>query len=202
MKTHISSKANEKGNNRNDKSVISMKDNRTDSLKQLKQAEIMQNKKPEEELKQGKFENQLKVNDEELKQGKFITQRLPKEKELPGQGKIIQKKNDTGMPDEVKQKMENSFNTDFSGVRVHQNSEKAPEVGALAFTQGNDVHFAPGQYNPSNSVGQRLLGHELAHVQQQKNGRVKATTEIAGMPVNDNVSLEKEADNLGSKASM
>ncbi len=113
----------------------------------------------------------------------------------------LQKKaNKTNMPDDVKAGMESSFNTDFSHVTVHPNSSKAPDVGALAFTQGSDIHFGPGQFKPATSSGRELLGHELAHVVQQSQGRVQPTTEISGMPVNDNPRLEQEADILGKKA--
>lgn len=109
------------------------------------------------------------------------------------------RKNNTGMPDAVKTQMETALQADFSEVRVHPNSSQAPAVGALAYTQGHDVHFAPGQFQPESTAGQRLLGHELTHVVQQRQGRVRPTIEVGGMPVNDDVSLEKEADQLGSK---
>ncbi len=66
-------------------------------------------------------------------------------------------------------------------------------MGALAYTQGNNVHFAPGQYNPSSQKGQELLGHELTHVVQQREGRVQPTKQGKGMSVNDSPVLEKEA---------
>lgn len=127
-------------------------------------------------------------DDEEALQGKFDS--------------TVQSKteNRTGIPDAVKQRMEESFDTDFSDVHVHPDSPKAPKVGALAFTQGTDIHFAPGQFKPDTSAGQQLLGHELAHVVQQAEGRVQPTTEIGGMPVNDDATLEHEADVLGAKA--
>ena len=120
--------------------------------------------------------------------------------ELIQQKPIQHKENRTGMPDDLKAKMERSFDTDFSDVKVHPNSSKPPEVGALAYTQGGDVHFAPGRFSPATSDGQGLLGHELAHVVQQREGRVQATTEVAGLPVNDSPKLEDEADALGAKA--
>lgn len=113
------------------------------------------------------------------------------------QGKF---ENKTGIPTEVKQRMEDSFSADFSSVRVHPDSTKAPEVGALAFTQGTDIHFAPGQFKPDTSAGRQLLGHELTHVVQQSKGLVQPTGEINGLPVNDNVALEHEADVQGLKA--
>ncbi|WP_217495866.1 eCIS core domain-containing protein [Mangrovivirga cuniculi] len=101
---------------------------------------------------------------------------------------------------DVKQKMESSFGTSFSDVNVHKDSPEATNMGAKAFAQGNNIHFAPGQYNPESISGQKLIGHELTHVVQQRQGRVKATTQAKGAPVNDDPALEKEADEMGNKA--
>ena len=61
--------------------------------------------------------------------------------------------------------------------------------------QGNNVHFAPGQYSPESGSGQKLLGHELAHVVQQRQGRVRPDSEQKkGMNIKSDTSLEKEAD--------
>jgi hypothetical protein len=98
------------------------------------------------------------------------------------------------------QKMGESMGSDFSGVNIHTNSQQAESVGALAYTQGNDIHFAPGQYNPSTQEGASLLGHELTHVTQQQEGRVQANSSVNGMPLNDDASLENEADVMGAKA--
>jgi hypothetical protein len=144
----------------------------------------------EEELMQGKFATQLQTpeEEEELLQGKFSKEPLQPEE------------NKTGMPDHVKNRMENTFGTDFSDVKIHSGSSKATDVGALAYTQGTNIHFAPGQFKPDTSTGRSLLGHELAHVIQQSEGRVQPTGEVAGLPVNDNPMLEKEADEMGKKA--
>lgn len=77
--------------------------------------------------------------------------------------------NNTGLPDSVRTQMENSFGTDLSAVRVHPNSPNV-EPGARAYTQGNDIHFGPGQFAPEGQAGRQLLGHELAHVVQQRSG--------------------------------
>ncbi|NMM50761.1 eCIS core domain-containing protein [Marinigracilibium pacificum] len=100
----------------------------------------------------------------------------------------------------VIQKMEASFGTSFSDVNVHKDSSEATNIGAKAFTRGSDVHFAPGQYNPASKSGQELIGHELAHVVQQRQGRVKPTTQVNGTQINDNPTLEIEADEMGRKA--
>lgn len=173
-----------------DVQTLQLEDNRAESALQAKMIQALQ-RSPEDE--------------DELLQGKFVAQRdLPEEEELL-QGKFVTQKaseNQTGIPDVVKQRMEDSFDTDFSSVRVYPESAKAPEVGALAYTQGTDIHFAPGQFKPDTSAGQQLLGHELTHVVQQAEGRVQPTTEIGGMSVNDDVSLEHEADLLGAKAAL
>lgn len=110
------------------------------------------------------------------------------------------KSNKTGMPNEVLQKMESAFNTDFSNVKITPNSSKPTELGAMAYTQGSNIHFAPGQFNPSTPNGQKIIGHELAHVVQQRKGIVKPTTQAKGLPVNDDSKFEKEADAKGAKA--
>lgn len=105
-----------------------------------------------------------------------------------------------GMPEPVRAQMESIFQTDFSDVAITPNSSKALELGALAYTRGNEIHFAPGRYNPNTGAGQRLLGHELAHVVQQREGRVRATGAVSGRPLNDSPQLEYEADTLGRQA--
>jgi hypothetical protein len=96
----------------------------------------------------------------------------------------------TGIPDNMKSRFENLSGFSFDDVRVHYNSGKPAQLQALAYTQGNQVYVAPGQ--------EKHLGHELGHVVQQKEGRVTPTTNLNGFAVNDNVSLEREADNYGT----
>ncbi len=102
------------------------------------------------------------------------------------------------LPKEIQRKMEDVFNTDFSDVRVHVGPE-ASRIGAIAFTWGANIHFAPGQYNPHTPDGQFLLGHELAHVVQQRAGRVSNPFGSGVAVVQDNA-LEAEADRLGRQA--
>lgn len=54
-------------------------------------------------------------------------------------------------------------------MRVHTDSsatESASAIQARAFTTGQNVAFAPGEYNPDSQEGRKLLAHELAHVDQ------------------------------------
>lgn len=174
------------------------------------QVPAVQKMDEEEELMQGKFEVppvQRMEEEEEMLQGKFSVppvQKVEEEEEEMLQGKfntapVQRQENSTGMPDGVKSKMESGLGSDFSDVKIHANSSKAPGIGALAHTQDSDIYFAPGQFKPGSSGGQQLLGHELTHVVQQREGRVKPTTEVNGMPVNDNPGLENEADVMGAK---
>lgn len=98
----------------------------------------------------------------------------------------------TGMPDNLKSGIESLSGYSMDDVRVHYNSDKPATVQALAYTQGTDIHVAPGQ--------EHTLPHEAWHVAQQMAGRVSPTTNINGMPVNDNAGLEHEADVMGEKA--
>lgn len=100
--------------------------------------------------------------------------------------------NNTGMPDNLKSGIESLSGFSMDDVRVHYNSSMPATVQALAYTQGTDIHVAPGQ--------EKHLPHEARHVAQQMAGRVSPTTNINGMPVNDNAALEYEADVMGEKA--
>ena len=68
---------------------------------------------------------------------------------------------------------EQRLETDLSGVRVHTDAsadKAARAIHARAFTFGQHIAFANGQYDPASQTGQRLLAHELAHVRQQQGG--------------------------------
>ena len=103
------------------------------------------------------------------------------------------------LPPAVLAKMEAAFGTDFSAVRVHVGPQ-ASRIGAIAFTTGNDLYFAPGRYQPESVQGQQLIGHELAHVVQQRQGRVRSPS--SGVAVVQDQLLEAEADRLGARAAM
>lgn len=99
------------------------------------------------------------------------------------------------LPAAVLAKMETAFGADFSGVRIHEGPQAA-RIGALAFTTGTDIYFAPGRYQPDTLQGQQLLGHELTHVIQQRQGRVRAPMGADLAVVQDQM-LEAEADRMG-----
>ena len=162
-------------------------------------AEPVQRLEDEEETLQGKFEQpvqRLGDEEDETLQGKFAqTVQREEDDDEALQGKFeqpVQKKNETGMPDNLKAGIEDLSGFSMDDVRVHYNSDKPATVQALAYTQGTDIHVAPGQ--------EQHLPHEAWHVAQQMAGRVEPTTEVGGLPVNDNMDLEHEADVMGAKA--
>ncbi|MEO5998527.1 MAG: DUF4157 domain-containing protein [Chitinophagaceae bacterium] len=103
------------------------------------------------------------------------------------------------LPDDIQTKMETAFDTDFSEVNVHQNSGTAKTLNAVAFTQGNEIHFKSG-YDPFSENGQEVLGHELSHVVQQRAGEVPVTHFESGFAVNTQTGLEQRAETEGKKA--
>ena len=104
------------------------------------------------------------------------------------------KVNNTGLPDQLKAGVEGLSGISMDGVMVHYNSAQPAQLNAQAYAQGSDIHIAPGQ--------ERHLPHEAWHVVQQKKGRVEPTMQLKGekTPVNDDASLENEADAMGARA--
>jgi len=154
----------------------------------------------EEEPLQGKFATTQLMEEEEPLQGKFETAQLAEEEELlqgkfssPTTAQLEEKPNNTGLPNQLKSGIESLSGMSMDGVKVHYNSDKPAQLNAHAYAQGTDIHVAPGQ--------EQHLPHEAWHVVQQAQGRVKPTMQMkAGVPVNDDVGLETEADVMGAKA--
>lgn len=101
--------------------------------------------------------------------------------------------NRTGLPDTLKSGVESLSGISLDNVNVHYNSGKPAQLNAHAYAQGTDIHVGPGQ--------EQHLPHEAWHVVQQAQGRVRPTRQLKGdVPVNDDASLEHEADLMGEKA--
>jgi hypothetical protein len=80
------------------------------------------------------------------------------------------------LPVSERQFFEARFGEDFSDVRIHTNhhaANTAKSIQARAFTCGNHLVFGDGEYRPGSDSGRHLLAHELTHVLQQKNKRLK-----------------------------
>jgi|GEM_PF-4943478 len=115
----------------------------------------------------------------------------------PRTGAIVQRRDDerppnkTGLPDRLKDGIENLSGYDLSDVRVNYNSPKPAQLDAHAYTQGTAIEVAPGQ--------ERHLPHEAWHVVQQMQGRAIPTIEVNGYGVNGDQGLEQEADVMAGR---
>lgn len=86
----------------------------------------------------------------------------------------------------LRHQMERRFQTSFADVRVH---EGAPRSG-IAETMGEDIRLSPAATNLDPQRARVLMGHELAHVAQQRRGGSGGTE-----------SLERDADEAAMVAS-
>lgn len=99
--------------------------------------------------------------------------------------------NHTGIPTQLKERVEQSTGMSLNDVRVHYNSILPAKLDALAYTKGNQVEISPGQ--------ERHLPHELGHVIQQKLGVVRANAvHSSGTLMNVDETLERQADEIGA----
>ena len=92
----------------------------------------------------------------------------------------------------AREPFERAMGADFSHVRVHtdaRSDDLTRDLHARAFTTGRDIVFGRGRYDPSSTVGQHLLGHELTHVVQQSGGR-----QTGGEIVQRSIGFEFETD--------
>jgi hypothetical protein len=100
------------------------------------------------------------------------------------------------LPAAQRQRFERSTGSDLSGVRVHTGGAAAAEANALdarAFTVGQDIHFAEGEFAPGSAAGDALLAHEVAHTVQQARGG-GGGAQCKGEVSQPGDSLEVEAD--------
>lgn len=153
-----------------------MIDNSVQVLAQRKQIDIMN-------ANQSLTGQLMEKEEEKIAQGKFESGAAQLQSGEP---------NNTGLPDNLKSGIESLSGHSMDDVKVHFNSPKPAQLNALAYAQGSNIHVAPGQG--------KHLAHEAWHVAQQKQGRVKPTTQTKGVAINDDQNLEREADVMGAKA--
>lgn len=103
----------------------------------------------------------------------------------------VQRANNTGLPDQLKSGIESLSGMSMDHVRVHYNSPRPAQLNAHAYSQGSEIHLAPGQA--------RHLPHEAWHVVQQARGRVKPQSTMHGVAINADAALEREADIMGAR---
>jgi hypothetical protein len=99
----------------------------------------------------------------------------------------IERKRGSGqtLDEPLRAHMESALGSDFSGVRVHTDSESDSlnrALNAVAFTTGQDVFFSRGAYSPDTSAGRELVAHELTHVVQQGGSSTVQGKMVLGEP--------------------
>ncbi|WP_437996678.1 DUF4157 domain-containing protein [Sorangium sp. So ce185] len=98
--------------------------------------------------------------------------------------------------------MERRLGQDLGAVRIHTDAraaESARSVDALAYTVGSHIVFGAGLHAPETLAGTRLLGHELAHVLQQREGLSRSTAAPSQMRIGQpGDSSEREADRISA----
>lgn len=99
--------------------------------------------------------------------------------------------NQTGRPDAMKARFERMTALPLDDVWGHRNSDKPAELCAAAYAQGNEIYLGQGQ--------EQHLEHELGHVMQQKAGNAQPTLQLQGVSINDDIVLEKDADDAEHK---
>lgn len=149
--------------------------------KQIRRKPIFEsNEKPEDDfslsLAEGRGEVQRKCvhcEEEEKLQKKSDTTSPTSPSDI--ESKLSSSKGSgTPLPAGTRSQMESSFGSDFSNVRIHNDSssiQMSNDLNAQAFTHGSDIYFNSGKYNTSHTGGKHLLAHELTHVVQQSGGK-------------------------------
>jgi Domain of unknown function (DUF4157) len=90
------------------------------------------------------------------------------------------------------------FEADLSSV--HLSIDGVPgRVGAVALARGDTVHLAPSALQLPPAALDELVGHELAHVLQQREGRARPRRTVDGLAIDDDPVLEAEARALGRR---
>ncbi len=103
------------------------------------------------------------------------------------------------MDTSTQQQMSSSIGADFSKVKIHTDNNAirmSQQLNAKAFTNGADVYFNQGQYNPESSEGKHLLAHELTHVVQQSGGG--RTIQRKPLPIDMLPNYSQEGDTCGA----
>ena len=107
------------------------------------------------------------------------------------------------LSDGLRARMEAAFGgADFSRVRIHTDGAAlaaAEGIRAHAFAVGEHVYFGSGEFRPHSRAGQELLAHELTHVVQHQEGRIRASDSSGGQAGDVSVSSptdshEREAE--------
>ena len=144
---------------------------------QEEEEESMQMQEEEEPVQAQEEEEAVQMQEEEEEPVQAKTNGRPSQ----ASPKLSQQvKNSSGhgrpLPKTTRAEMENAFGVVFNGVNIHTDGKSVDmnqQIGAQAFTHGQDIYFNTGKFRPESTEGKRLLAHELTHVVQQKGAALK-----------------------------
>ncbi|EJL64882.1 eCIS core domain-containing protein [Flavobacterium sp. CF136] len=190
-------KVQKKGEKEEDKKVQKKSDKEED--KKVQKKEEKEEEKPVQK-KCADCEKEDTVQKKDKEEEKAVQKKgLNSETEIQDnelEGKLDSSKGyGTGLDKKTKREMESGFGSDFSNVKIHTDAnaiQMSQELGAQAFTNGNDVYFNQGKYNPESNEGKHLLAHELTHTVQQTGGTQK-TGKIQKSSIENTQSEDLEA---------
>jgi len=140
-----------------------MEDEKLGTAEERMRRDKLIQEKPEVQKMDDKEEEEVQMKSETCGGNTASSQLSQKISSKAGSGQKLSPK--------VRAEMESGIGADFRGVNIHTDSDAVQmnkELGAQAFTHGNDVFFNKGKYDGDSSGGKRLLAHELTHVVQQK----------------------------------
>ncbi|MGH1338154.1 MAG: eCIS core domain-containing protein [Aureispira sp.] len=132
------------------------------------------------------------LNSPKMKEQQAMADQIQNSPKMKADQEKVQQKNKenkTGLPEELKLRMEQKFKVSLDDVEVYYNSNQPAMFGALAYAIGNKIYIGPGQ--------EKHLEQELAHVIQQKLGLAKGSSKDQ---VNIDPNLETQALNMADEA--
>ena len=139
-------------------------------VQKMEEEEPIQKMEEEEPVQKMEEEEPVQKMEEEEVQTKSNNEKAAASPNIESKLKSSSGKGNKMDPD-TKAEMEAGFGADFSNVNVHSDSsavEMSEQLGAQAFTHGNDIYFNEGKFDPQTQGGKHLLAHELTHTIQQK----------------------------------
>lgn len=114
------------------------------------------------------------VDDSDIKRSTFAAAPLDVDPEAEQLIRGTLAKPGVPLPTPLAAQMQRTLSADFSSTRIHHGplaARAAHSIGARAFAMGDSIVFGDAQYNPATRAGRALLGHELTHIRQNREGR-------------------------------
>ncbi len=189
-------KVQKKSDKEEDKKAVQKKGEKEENKKVQKKSEKEEDKKTVQKKGEKKEDKKVQKKSEKEEDKKTVQKKGEKEEDKKVQKKSVQAKlntaepvnegiendlnnskgNGNAMDKNTKQEMESGFGADFNSVNIHTDSkavQMSEQLGAQAFTHGNDIYFNKGKYNPDSKEGKHLLAHELTHTIQQTGSKTQ-----------------------------